>query len=85
MVSSARYPCGSDLKQVVLCEKDELKVQICHCMHYEVELNQTVAGNCMFTCYMAISTGSTGTPSKMQPLSIEIYAHTQCYRRVFTM
>ena len=49
--SSARYLCGSDLKQVVLCEKDELKVQICHCVHYEVELNQTVAGNCMFTCY----------------------------------
>ena len=49
--TNGSYKCGNTVKDVVLCDDDNIWIQACYCMFFLQDQNSTILGNCMFTCY----------------------------------
>ncbi len=45
--------CGNDISQSVHCKDQEKSIEIglCYCMYYDEDNNETILGNCIYTCF----------------------------------
>ena len=47
--------CGPDLFDAVLCNEDEIRIQDCYCMFYDMQTNTSSMGTCFFSCFNRLS------------------------------